>query len=90
MAQANYTLSDNPLVRSGDTTVCPKNPYALLRHQLGETRTPAQVQAQTRAIMTLAMLAARGVVKNELKRQGRRLADVEAKEITIAARALLD
>ena len=47
-------------------------------------------QRQRMAIMTLAMQAARGVVKNELKRQGRRLADVEAKEITIAARAMLD
>ena len=32
-------------------------------------------QRQRMAIMTLAMQAARGVVKNELKRQGRRLAD---------------
>jgi hypothetical protein len=59
--------------------------HSIFRH------TPLTIaQRQRMAIMTLAMQAARGVVKNELKRQGRRLADVEAKEITIAARAMLD
>jgi hypothetical protein len=47
-------------------------------------------QAQRMAIMTLALQRARNVVKEELKRQRRRLADVEAKEITALAREYLD
>jgi hypothetical protein len=52
--------------------------------------TLAMAQAQHRAIMTLALQAARGAVKNELKRQGRRLADVEYKEVMAMARDYLD
>jgi hypothetical protein len=52
--------------------------------------TQAQAQAQHRAIMTLAMMKAQGAVKNELKRQGRRLADVEYKEVMAMARDYLD
>jgi hypothetical protein len=41
------------------------------------------------ATMTRAMQLARGMVKNELKRQRIRLADVEAKEISARARDYL-
>jgi hypothetical protein len=52
--------------------------------------TVAMVQAQRRAIITLAQLRARNAVKEELKRQRVRLADVEAKEITSWAQVYLD
>jgi hypothetical protein len=42
------------------------------------------------ATMTRAMQLARGAVKEELKRQRVRLADVEAKEITARARDYLE
>jgi hypothetical protein len=51
----------------------------------------SQIQARiTTASFVLALQRARGVVKEELKRQRRRLADVEAKEITARAREYLD
>jgi hypothetical protein len=50
----------------------------------------SQIQARiTRASFVLAMQRARGVVKEELKRQRVRIADVEAKEITERARDYL-
>ena len=53
------------------------------------TLTPAQSQRMRHAMQVLAMLAARGAVKDELRRQGRRLWDVEAREITAMAREYL-
>lgn len=47
-------------------------------------------QTQRFATMTRAMQVARGVVREELKRQRIRLADVDAKEISDRARAYLD
>ena len=52
--------------------------------------TPAQAQAMQRATWVLAMYAARGIVKEEFKKQKIRLADVEAREITAAAREYFD
>jgi hypothetical protein len=47
----------------------------------------SQIQARiTRASFVLALQRARGAVKEELKRQRARIADVEAKEITERAR----
>jgi hypothetical protein len=49
------------------------------------------IQARiTTASFVLALQRARNAVKEELKRQRRRLADVEAKEITALAREYLD
>jgi hypothetical protein len=51
----------------------------------------SQIQARiTTASFVLALQRARSAVKEELKRQRRRLADVEAKEITALAREYLD
>jgi hypothetical protein len=51
----------------------------------------SQIQARiTAASFVLALQRARNAVKEELKRQRRRLADVEAKEITALAREYLD
>jgi hypothetical protein len=50
----------------------------------------SQIQTRiTTASFILAMQRARGAVKDELKRQRRRLADVEAREITARARDYL-
>jgi hypothetical protein len=51
----------------------------------------SQMQSRiTRASFVLAMQRARGAVKEELKRQRVRIADVEAKEITERARDYLN
>jgi hypothetical protein len=51
----------------------------------------SQIQARiTTASFVLALQRARNAVKEELKRQRRRLADVECKEITALAREYLD
>jgi hypothetical protein len=51
----------------------------------------SQIQARiTRASFVLALQRARGAVKEELKRQRVRIADVEAKEITARAREYLE
>jgi hypothetical protein len=55
----------------------------------GET-TPAQRAMMTRAIFTLAMEAAKMVVKDQLRRQCRRLCDVEQREIMQMAREYFD
>jgi hypothetical protein len=51
--------------------------------------TLTQAQAMQHAVWVLAMQAARMAVKDQFRRQGRRLADVDAKEITAAASELL-
>ena len=54
---------------------------------MGEANHSIQLQAQlTTASFVLAQFRARNAVKEALKRQGRRLADVDAKEITALAR----
>jgi hypothetical protein len=51
----------------------------------------SQIQARiTRASFVLALHRAHGAVKAELKRQRVRIADVEAKEITVRARDYLE
>ena len=47
-------------------------------------------QSKRRAIMTLAQFRARNAVKEELKKQRVRIADVEAKEITSWAQVYLE
>ena len=78
----------------------PASTYATAKAGLTTTTTGAivmadhslcQIQARiTTASIVLALQRARNAVKEELKRQRRRLADVEAKEITALAREYLD
>jgi hypothetical protein len=79
MAQANHNIYQFDRHPKRETTVCRKSGAAL---------TISQHIAM--ATMTHAMRLARGVVKEHLKRQRVRLADVEAKDISSWALVYLD
>jgi hypothetical protein len=67
----------------------PKRHTTVCKMASGET-TPAQRAAMQSAVWVLAMQAARMAAKDNFRRQGRRLCDVDANEITAAAKALFD
>jgi hypothetical protein len=58
-------------------------------HSISRHTTLTIAQRQHMAIMMLALQRARGAVKEELKRERVRLADVEAREISARARDYL-
>jgi len=81
MAEADHSIHQFDHHPKRETTVC--------RMGQGET-TQAQRAMMTRAISTLALQGARAAVKDNLKKQKIRLADVDARDIMRLAKDYLE
>jgi hypothetical protein len=77
MAEADHSIHQFDRHPKRETTVCRKTSLTL-------------AQQMTMATMTRAMMIARGGVKENLKREKIRLADVDAREISKRARQYLE
>ena len=77
MAQATSSIHQFDLHPKRVTTVCRKTSLTISQHLAGAT-------------LTEALRRARGMAKEELKRERIRLADVEAREISERARTYLE